>query len=311
MTLAVLQSYVPNEGTAWVQAREEVRRFYERVQAHASPPPLPTVPAAELAALEPPATIREEMGTYLYAATQIGRRTAELHLALAAGTAEERAFAAEPYTALDQRSKYQSLRNLTGQTLRLLREKVDRLPETAQEEAGRLFAVEPSLLREFSPLLEQRLTARRIRIHGDYHLGQVLFTGKDYVIIDFEGSRERSAAERRRKRSALVDVAGMIRSLQYAAFSVLLDPQMVRAEDRAALGPWAEHWHSWAAASFLHSYLETARGAPFVPDQPEQLGVLLGALVVERALYELRRELETGSDRVQIPLHGLTCLLHV
>jgi maltose alpha-D-glucosyltransferase/alpha-amylase len=311
ITLAALQRYVPNEGVAWTQAREELRRFYERVLARdrtVIPPSLPTGSLVEVAALEPPTLVREEMGSYIYSAGQIGRRTADLHLALASST-EERAFAPEPYSALDLRSKYQSLRNLTGKTLRLLREELPRLPEDIQDEARRLLDAESSLLRRFSSVLAQRLTATRIRVHGDYHLGQVLFTGKDYVIIDFEGNRERSMAERRRKRSALVDVAGMVRSFQFAAFGVLLDPSVVRAEDREVLAPWAQHWHTWAGASFLRVYLETAAGASFVPSAPDQVAAVLSTLVAERAFFELRVALENAPDRARVPLYGLVRLL--
>jgi maltose alpha-D-glucosyltransferase / alpha-amylase len=272
------------------------------------PPPLAPGSLVELARLEPPTIVREEMGSYIYSAGQIGRRTADLHLALASSS-EDRAFAPEPYSALDLRSKYQSLRNLTGKTLRLLREELPRLPEDAQEEARRLLDAESSLLRGFSSVLSQRLTAKRIRVHGDYHLGQVLFTGKDYVIIDFEGNRSRSLAERRRKRSALVDVAGMVRSFQFAAFGVLLDSSVVRDEDRAVLAPWAQHWHTWAGASFLRTYLETAGDAAFVPSSPEQVAAVLGTLVAERAFFELRNALETAPHRARVPLYGLVRLL--
>ncbi len=311
ITLAVLQRYVRNEGVAWTQAREELRRFFERVLSrdrHGVPPPLPEVSSVELTTLEPPAVVREELGSYIYSAGLIGQRTADLHLALGAPT-EDRAFAPEPYSALDLRSKYQSLRNLIGKTLRLLREQMSALPEDAQEEARRLMEAETSLLRGYSSVLSHRLTAKRIRVHGDYHLGQVLFTGKDYVIIDFEGNRGRTLAERRRKRSALVDVAGMMRSFQFAAFSVLLDSSMVRDEDRAVLAPWAQHWHSWVGAAFLRGYLETAKGAAFVPSEPEQVAAVLKTLIAERAFFEVRVALENAPERARVPLYGLLRLI--
>jgi maltose alpha-D-glucosyltransferase/alpha-amylase len=312
ITLAVLQRYVPNEGTAWVQAREELRRFFERVLAsdrQAAAPPLPTVSVTESVTLDPPAVVREEMGSYLDSAAQIGRRTAALHLALAADE-EDRAFRPEPYTALDLRSKYQSLRNLAGKTLRQLKDLLPQLTPAAQTLAQILVDNESVILRSFASLLGHRLTARRIRTHGDYHLGQVLFTGKDYVIIDFEGSRDRTLSERRRKRSALVDVASMVRSFQFTAISVLLDQSVVRDEDRTLLSPWAEHWHTWAAAAFVRGYLDSTSGAPFVPAALEQVGAVLDALTVERGFLELRRDLEyPSSGRAAIPMRGLVRLL--
>jgi maltose alpha-D-glucosyltransferase/alpha-amylase len=312
ITLAALQRYVPNEGTAWVQAREELRRFFERVLARdrqATAPPLPAASISESVTAGPPAEVREEMGSYLDSAAQIGQRTAALHLALAADE-EDRAFSPEPYSALDLRSKYQSLRNLAGKTLRHMKELQPQLHPSAQELARVLLDHETAIVRGFHSLLGHRLTARRIRTHGDYHLGQVLFTGKDYVIIDFEGSRDRTLSERRRKRSAMVDVAGMVRSFQFTAISVLLDSSVVRDEDRGVLTPWAEHWHTWAAAAFVRGYLDGARGASFVPEALEQVGALLDALTVERHFLELRRDLENPSlRRVAIPMRGLLRML--
>jgi maltose alpha-D-glucosyltransferase/alpha-amylase len=311
ITLAVLQRYVSNEGTAWVQAREELRRFYERVMAHdrinLPAPPAMTVAASAVA--EAPALVREQMGTYLDAARLMGLRTADLHRALASAEAEH-PFAPEPYSALDLRSKYQSLRNLAGKTLRELKALLAHLPAVAQEPARLLVSNESNILRGFAALLDNRLEARRIRIHGDYHLGQILFTGKDYVIIDFEGSRDRSLSERRRKRSALADVAGIVRSFQFAAFSVLLDPTVVREEDRSVLEPWALHWHVWAAGAFVRGYLDSTGAAPWIPATPEQRAAVLEALTIERGFRELRRDLETpASERAAIPMLGLLRLL--
>ena len=313
-TLAVLQRFVPHESTAWIQAREELRRFYERILTSARdvpPPPVPAVRATDLAALTPPAAVEESMGTYLRSAELIGQRTADLHLALAANS-EQRPFTPEPYSALDLRSKYQSLRNLVGKTMRLLKGARDGLPPEQQELARVVLENEDTALRAFGDLLAQRISYQRIRVHGDYHLGQVLFTGKDYVIIDFEGSRDRSLAERRRKRSGLFDVGAMIRSFQFAALSVLLDRSVVREEDRSVLGPWADHWHLWASAAFLRVYLRATRDTVFTPADPTQLSVVLNSLILERAFFELRSQLEAGGgDALHIPLLGLPPLLRV
>jgi maltose alpha-D-glucosyltransferase/alpha-amylase len=255
--------------------------------------------------------VRQEMGTYLDSARQMGLRTADLHRALASEEGE-RAFAPEPYSALDLRSKYQSLRNLAGKTLRQLKALLPQLPASAQEPARILVNNESGIVRGFASLLDHGLEARRIRVHGDYHLGQVLFTGKDYVIIDFEGSRDRSLSERRRKRSALADVAGMVRSFQFAAFSVLLDPSVVREEDRPVLEPWAQHWHVWAAGAFVRGYLDGTDHAPWVPAAPEQIAAVLEALTIERGFLELRRDLDVpSSGRAAIPLWGLLRLLRL
>jgi maltose alpha-D-glucosyltransferase / alpha-amylase len=303
ITLAVLQTFVPNEGTAWTQACEEVRRYFERVLTSArgtAPPPLPELP---LPSSPPgvPAPVAQLMGNYLDAAARLGRRTAQMHFALAAPT-DDPAFAAEPYTQLDVRSKYQTLRNLVGKATRLLGQRTG-LPAELAESARRVLESEARILRSFEAFLRQRLDAQRIRIHGDYHLEQVLNTGKDYVIIDFQGGRDRSLAERRRKRSPLRDVAGMIRSFHSAAFGVLYDAQVIRREDRPGLMPWATHWHAWASATFLAAYLERTGDAAFIPSEPQR-ATLLQHLVVEAAFRDLLRDLEAEQD-LSVALHAL------
>jgi len=188
------------------------------------PPPRwrPPVPEGlslfQAARMEPPALARETMTDYLDRARLLGRRTAELHLALSSDT-EDPAFAPEPITPFYQRSLYQTMRSITVQNFRLLRDLGDQIPEAVQ-----ILDLEGDVVRRLQRVLEPKVNASRIRIHGDYHLGQVLYTGKDFVIIDFEGEPARPLSERRIKRSPLQDVAGMLRSLNYAAYSALYGP---------------------------------------------------------------------------------------
>jgi maltose alpha-D-glucosyltransferase/alpha-amylase len=162
----------------------------------------------------------------------------------------------------------------------------------------------------FRRVLDRKVEVMRIRCHGDYHLGQVLYTGRDFVIIDFEGEPLRPLSERRIKRTALVDVAGMIRSFHYAAYhSVFADQSIVRPEDQATMEPWIRYWYAWVAASFLRSYLHVARGAPFLPAEPEALEALLTATLLEKALYEVRYEANNRPGWVKIPIQGIVQLL--
>ncbi len=310
-TLAVLQRFVPNEGTAWTQAREELRRYFERVLTQGReviPAPVPEEPITALLGQAPPAEVADLFGTYLEWARLLGRRTAELHLALANG-ADDPAFAPEAYSPLDVRSKHQSFRNLVGKTLRALRGTIATLEGDVASTARRLLEEEPRILRAFESFLTSKLHGMRIRIHGDYHLAQVLHTGKDYVVIDLDGGRDRSLAERRRKRSALRDVSGMIRSFHHGALSVLHDRSVVREEDRSTLAPWADHWQTWTASAFLGAYLEAARGASFIPPD-DQRDALLRNLIVEGAFRDLQRDLEEG-DGIIIPLHLLSRVLRL
>jgi len=159
--------------------------------------------------------------------------------------------------------------------------------------------------------LTQPLTGLRMRIHGDYHLGQVLYTGSDFFIIDFEGEPARSPVDRRRLRSPLADVAGMLRSFHYAAFGVLFMPlpgAQIRPEDRAPLEPWARYFHQVCARAFTAGYLDAASGAPFA-SAPEQLDTTLRLHLLEKNLYELLYELDNRPGWAELPLRGLLELL--
>jgi maltose alpha-D-glucosyltransferase / alpha-amylase len=150
------------------------------------------------------------------------------------------------------------------------------------------------------------------RIHGDYHLGQVLFTGSDFVIIDFEGEPARSLAERRKKRSPLQDVAGMLRSFHYAAYAPLLQNAEMKTspEEMQFLGAWAQYWQKWVSATFLKTYLEVAGNAIFIPKVEEELALLLDVYLLDKAIYELGYELNNRPTWVRIPLDGISQLLN-
>jgi maltose alpha-D-glucosyltransferase / alpha-amylase len=302
-TLAVLEAYVPNEGTAWAHAREELRRFFERVltrhREDAAPAAAPRR-LGELSAAEPPAAVHDVIGAYLDLAELLGQRTAEMHLALASNV-DDASFMPAPYSTLDRRSNYQSVRNLVGKALRLLRDSLPRIPNGIVEDARRLAGGQEQVLKVFEPYLGQRLTGLQMRTHGDYHLEQLLYTGKDFVIIDFDGPPTETLAERRRKHNSLRDVAGMIRSFHYAAFTALLETAVVRIEDRSVAAPWADAWYRWVSGAFLRKYLQVTTGAPFLP-APADVEVILDAQVLQKAFFELRGELDRCAETISIPL---------
>ncbi len=314
MTLAILQGFVPNDGDAWRYTLDGVARYFERVLARLpekrQAPPSPLFEAAEGDAGP---NVREMLGTYLEVSRLLGQRTAEMHLALTADV-EDQAFAPEPFTPFYQRSLYQSMRNLTEEVFELLKRRIKELPEDVRPEAERVAALQPALLKRFRSLLERKISAKRSRHHGDYHLGQVLWTGRDLVIIDFEGEPARPLSTRRLKRSVLRDVAGMIRSFHYAAFQGLENQAArgaVSLQDRAALESWAQYWYSWAASAFLRSYLHTAEGNAFLPKGKQELRELLTVYLLEKAVYELGYELNNRPAWVKLPLAGITQLMEV
>jgi maltose alpha-D-glucosyltransferase/alpha-amylase len=209
------------------------------------------------------------------------------------------------------------MRNLRRKVLDQLRHCLPDLPEAVQVDARKVLDREDEVLNRFRSITTQKVNAMRIRHHGDFHLGQVLYTGKDFVIIDFEGEPTRSIGDRRVKRSPLRDVVGMVRSFHYAAYAYLLSHGvgqdqpggMIRPEDLAVLEPWARFWYVWASAAFVKSYLETAKNSNFVPASMDELRVLFEAFLLEKALYELGYELNHRPDWVRIPLWGILELL--
>jgi maltose alpha-D-glucosyltransferase/alpha-amylase len=147
----------------------------------------------------------------------------------------------------------------------------------------------------------------KIRCHGDYHLGQVLWQENDFVILDFEGEPGRTLAERRAKQSPLRDVAGMLRSFDYAAYSELLTFTADGYERYARLEPWARIWRAWTSAAFLREYREAT--APLLPGSDEVLGRLLDFYMLEKLLWELSYEMNYRPAWVRIPLIGLLGLI--
>ena len=310
MALAILQGYVENEGDAWSYTLDAVADFFERRVPGRAEPPAVRGALVEQAKADP-AAARERVGPYLDAAALLGRRTAELHRALASDR-EDPAFAPEPFSRLDQRASYQSLRNLAAESFDLLRRRLPAVPEEARALGRAVLERRDDVAARFRRILDRKLTAERTRIHGDYHLGQVLWTGRDFVIIDFEGEPARPAAIRRAKRSPLKDVAGMLRSYHYAAFQGLATHAATGAipPDRMpGAEAWATAWHAWVSAAFLRGYLATARGASFLPRDEGELEDLLVVHVLEKAVYELAYELNNRPGWVRLPLAGIARLI--
>jgi maltose alpha-D-glucosyltransferase / alpha-amylase len=310
MTLALLQCSVANEEDGWRHARDILGRYYER--ALVQPPEvlaplLPRQPLLELTEAELPPAVHELVGIYLEVARLLGKRTAEFHLALASG-AGDTSFSPEPFSALDQRSLYQSMRNLVDQAFQLIQAHLKNFKETERLDVQRLLQAKNKVLSRFQPLLGKRIVCQRIRVHGSYHLGKLLYTGKDFVIADFQGEPFRSVSERTVKRSGLRDIASMLRSLHYAAHSALLkqvDRGVARREDLSRLEAWADLWYGWVAAAFVRSYLRVASGGSFLPESKEELQVLLDAELLETCVAELRYQLDNRLEWVRIPLRAL------
>jgi maltose alpha-D-glucosyltransferase/alpha-amylase len=305
-TLGILQGMVANEGDAWRYTLDSLSRYFEDILSRrpdAQQATLPQQTAVELVEHEIPKLAHEVMGSYLTSAHLLGQRTGELHMALASDV-KDPAFAPEPFTALYRRSLYQSMRTLVDQSLSLLGKRLKTIPEELRADAEKLLKLEDAIHERFRKTLETKFSAMRIRCHGDYHLGQVLFTGKDFVIIDFEGEPARPITERRLKRSPLRDVAGMLRSFNYAAVS-RLKSDGVRPEDAVQLRPWARFWNLWVSVNYLKGYLEATAHASFLPKSRSELDLMLNIYLLEKAIYELSYELNNRPDWVGVPIEGI------
>jgi maltose alpha-D-glucosyltransferase/alpha-amylase len=312
MTLAILQSLLPNKGDAWQYTLDTVGRYFEDVlarQAEIRAAPVPDQPLLDLIADDPSALASELIGLYLEEARLLGQRTGELHVALAQDAGGPN-FVPEPFSDFSRRSLYQGMLSLMNQIFPLLRRGLKTLPETAQPEAYKVLEREGTVRSRFQGIRDRKITAMQIRCHGDYHLGQVLHTGKDFIIIDFEGEPARPLSVRRLKRSPLRDVAGMLRSFGYAAYAALLGQVPgLRPEDFPSLEPWARFWYSHVSVAFLRGYLAATTQAPFLPHGREDFQVLLDAYLLEKAIYELGYELNNRPDWVRVPLAGILHLL--
>jgi maltose alpha-D-glucosyltransferase/alpha-amylase len=298
--ICLLQDAVSAEADAWTLTLDAVGRYYERVLARKTELQNETAPEAALI---------EELvgGVYPEKAKLLAQRTGELHVALAS-VRDDPVFAPEPFNPMAQRSVYQNMRTLLRRNFDSLRKRLDNVPDNLRGEAEEVLGTEKEILAREKRLLDRKTNAAKIRIHGDYHLGQVLYTGKDFVILDFEGEPARPLSERKLKRSALRDVAGMMRSFQYAAYSALWQPGM-RAEDIPFLEHWADIWYRFMSSVFLQNYLDATSGAVFVPNNFDDFQILLEAYLLDKAVYEIGYELNNRPDWVVIPIRGIKHIL--
>jgi len=303
--LAFTQDYVPSQSNAFDHVFDNCVLTLENVLAkkdELGAPPKPRHPLDVTASqLEVGHTI---MSPLLVEARLLGTRTAEMHLALASAPADP-VFAPEPLSTLQQRSLYQAIRSAVRSSTTLLRRKRSSLRGQDAEMVDQLLERESQLLDQLKSITAAKIECDRIRIHGDYHLGQVLHTGKDFVIIDFEGEPQRPLSQRRLKRLALRDVAGMVRSYHYATLMAFHQVIEAGLDDEAYLDEWAHTMHRWLSSSFLEGYREIADGTSVVPPDPDRFRLVLDALLVEKAAYELEYELNNRPDWIEIPLRGI------
>ncbi len=302
-TTAMLQGLVNNEGDGWAWTLEELSRFYESVATCPTPKDQGRLPRFGDEGTVPEEA-KDRAGFYLTAAALLGQRTAEMHLALATETDDE-AFAAEPFTTEDLAFDAKRIDAQINLTLNAVKAGMQAMKDLTADDAATILSRRIELFARAHAITTESASGKRIRIHGDYHLGQILRSKNDFVILDFEGEPARTLEERRRKQCPLKDVAGMLRSFSYAAYSGL-DQYAQRHPDSArSLEPWAKLWQNAVSVEFLRAYRETMAAKPGLLPETAQAESLLNAYLLEKALYELLYELNNRPGWVRIPLAGI------
>jgi len=311
MSLGILVDFVPNQGNAWDFTQHHIEYYFDRI--HARREELMKGYTAEDGDILTFIGKEHEKELfdpfYVEMIELLGQRTAEMHKALAS-VRNKKDFAEEPFSLLYQKSLYQSFRTLIKRTVSEMKSSRKKLEPEQKELIDGIIRNEGLLLDTIKKSLEKKkIHTSKIRVHGDYHLGQVLFTGKDFIIIDFEGEPTRSLTARSLKYCPFKDVAGMLRSFHYAIYMGEIDYNEKIPESTDFLQPWLEAWYRKTRDIFMKSYLETAGDASFIPEDRQQLDELLSVYIIEKAIYEADYELNNRPDWLHIPLNGLSKIL--
>lgn len=311
VVLGMMQDLIPNQGDAWEYTKDSLHRYFDNVLTRPKEIEIRedqedlTTP---LRYQDLPDFMKEMMGIFPQRVSLLGQRTAEMHKALAAHP-EEKDFEHEPFSLHYQRSLFSSLQSLTRSAYQNLQKNMSNLPEEIKEEAREILEMKSDVLACFKRVFDHKIPIMKIRTHGDYHLGQVLWTGKDFIIIDFEGEPARSFSERRLKRSALRDVAGMVRSFHYAAYSSIMDTEFDGQNKEGKLEDWAEYWFYYITRLYLQGYYKHVGDSNFIPKNQNDFKVLMETFLLEKAIYELSYELNNRPDWVHIPLRGIKSIM--
>jgi maltose alpha-D-glucosyltransferase/alpha-amylase len=315
VVVAMLRGYVQSESTAWDICATALGIYFTRVLAEEQtmPPPrlrattLARADAQELAADTPDQLLLDE--PTIAAMTRIGRRTAQMHLALARDT-DDLAFAPEPFDATYRRAVFQDIYGKTRRILDQLEHARASLPQEDDLLAEQTLSVREPLAALLHRFRDTPVQGLKTRVHGEYDLRHLLFTGRDFMVVDFEGRTTRSLSARRLKRSPLRDICDLLSSLEHVAENALHTHCLMRPEDAARLRPWAEHWHTRMGGRFLRSYLETAGEADFLPQDEAALDLVLTTFRLDQTFFELGQTLEArrdgaGAERENASLRGL------
>jgi maltose alpha-D-glucosyltransferase/alpha-amylase len=308
ITIASLHAFVQDQqGDAWTFTLDSLSQFFEaalaRKESEFSGPDGSHHPF-DLRKVEIPAHAHESIGGYLDSALLLGRRVADLHLALSSDPADPQ-FAPEPFTDHYRHAIFHGLMGQLAEAFQVLRQRLEALPESVQADAQKVLDRREDFRTRARTISERRIYSLRTRIHDDLGLNRVLHTGKDFVFIGFDGQSDRTLGGRRIKRSPLRDVASMLLSFQYAAQAVFFDqlPGVTRRpENINALEFWARYWADWVSATFLKAYLDGLGSSPLIPANDADLRMLLDHCLLEQSLEGVSEELRQRPDWARVPI---------
>ncbi len=299
--LGVLLGYIDNQGNGWNYTVEYLGRFLDATRASV---PLESATDSPLAPLSLDFWAQPAHAAFLALMKTLGQRTGELHVALA-NTTGDPAFDPEPASQQDAASWKAQVHRDVETTLAQLEQRRGEIPPACRTEVDAALSLRERLLQRIEELTPSGGAGFKTRYHGDLHLGQVLLSAHDFIIVDFEGEPSRALPERRAKHSPLRDVAGMLRSFSYAAASALQQATAERPEDRRRLAPYVDGWRRETTRAFISAYFEAVSGCPACLTDGEPARRLIDLFVLEKALYEVRYELDSRPDWVCIPCAGL------
>lgn len=313
ITVGLFQGFVTSLSNAWEYTLDTAASFFEQIVSLENKDKISkvTIPSLFEQFNDESLPLIEEFigGFFREMIALLGTRTGQMHCALASERIDP-AFRTEPFSLLYQRSLFQSMQSLTRNMFAQLKKNSKRFPEDIHSDIEEVLGFEKDIIQYMEWLKQKKIETVKIRVHGDYHLGQVLFTGKDFIIMDFEGEPARSLSERKLKHSPFKDVAGMIRSFHYAGYGALLLKETYRIEDIKELEPWIELWFYNMSTLFLESYTEAVRDASFVPADFNECRKLLFLFLLEKSIYELGYEMNNRPTWITIPLKGIKSLMH-
>ncbi len=313
IVLGMIQKLVEYHGDGWTYMLERLEDLRENIVAH-DPDELPVL-ALEGSFTEPvsyeaaPQELKELLGGPIAEGLRlIGERTGEMHKALAS-IEDYEDFRPENFSLHYQRSLYAGFQSLVREAYQGQAKNIKRVPEEWRPEIEEVMGMREKVLAQMKRIHARKMDIIKIRHHGNYHLGQILFSGKDVMIRDFGGDPNRSYSERRLKRSPLRDVAFMVRSIHYAAHKGILMNDQIRKEDMTRILPYVPVWTHYVSGFFMDSYLQTVAGSRFIPKNQEDLKILFNAYLLEKLMFDLSYELRNRPEWAIVPARMVKMIL--